>query len=58
MNERLGIIYSVSLEEGENIQKLDMKSGWFIDRLKLTTNKGRAFGHFGGDGGETRKTQR
>jgi len=52
------IKHTVSLEEGENIQKLDMKSGWFIDRLKLTTNKGRAFGHFGGDGGETRKTQR
>lgn len=50
--------YSVDLEEGENIQKFDICSGWLIDRVTISTNKGRTFGPFGGEGGEARRTQR
>jgi hypothetical protein len=27
---------------------IGLRSGWFIDNIKLTTNKGRVFGPFGG----------
>jgi len=48
-------VFSVSLCEGEHIQKLDICSGWFIENIKMTTNLGKAFGPWGGEGGEERK---
>ena len=48
-------VFSVSLCEGEHIQKLDICSGWFIENIKMTTNLGKVFGPWGGEGGEERK---
>ena len=50
--------YTVSLCEGEHIQKLDICSGWFIEKLKLSSNLGKVFGPWGGEGGEERKPHR
>ena len=50
--------YTVSLCEGEHIQKLDICSGWFIEKLKLSSNLGKVFGLWGGEGVEERKAHR
>lgn len=50
--------YSVDLSENENIQKVDLRAGWFIDRIQMVSNTGKIYGPFGGEGGESKKTQR
>ena len=47
--------FTVALGENENIQKLEVCSGWFIEKIKLVTNLGHVFGPWGGDGGEERR---
>jgi len=46
------------LGDNENFQRLDLRSGWYIEQLKFTTNTGRVFGPWGGDGGEERRPHR
>ena len=51
-------LYTVSLTEGEHIQRLDLCTGWFIEKLKLTSNTGKVFGPWGCEGGEEKKPHR
>jgi len=51
-------LFTVSLSEGEHIQRLDLCVGWFIEKLKLTSNKGKVFGPWGCEGGEEKKPHR
>jgi len=47
---------TAELGDGEHFQKLELKSGWFIEALKLVSNGGKVFGPWGGgEGGEERK---
>jgi len=46
------------LGEGEHFQKLELRSAWWVDNVKLTTNKGKVFGPWGGEGGEERRPHR
>ena len=46
---------TAELGDGEHFQKLELRSGWFIEALKLTSNGGKVFGPWGGEGGEERK---
>jgi len=46
------------LGEGEHFQKLELRSAWWVDNIKLTTNKGKVFGPWGGEGGEEKKPHR
>lgn len=39
------------LEQGERIVKVDVSSGWMIDRFIFYTNKGKVLGPYGGPGG-------
>ena len=48
----------MSLSEGEHIQKLDLCTGWFIEKIKLTSNTGKVFGPWGCEGGEEKKPHR
>jgi len=50
--------YSAELGEGENFQKLELRSGWFIENIKLGTNLGKVHGPWGGELGEERKPHR
>ena len=51
-------LFTVSLSEGEHIQRLDLCIGWFIEKLKLTSNKGKVFGPWGCEGGEQKNPHR
>ena len=44
-------LFTVSLSEGEHIQRLDLCTGGFIEKLGFTTNKGKVFGPWGCEGG-------
>lgn len=46
------------LGENEHFQRLELRSGWYIEQLKLTTNTGKVFGPWGGDGGEEKRPHR
>ena len=46
------------LGDGEHFQKLDIRSGWFIESVRLLSNTGKIYGRFGGEGGEERKTHK
>ena len=51
-------MYTVTLSDGEHIQKLDLCSGWFIEKIKMTTNLNQVFGPWGVEGSEERKPHR
>jgi hypothetical protein len=42
------------LDEGEVITKIDVQSGWCVDRLTFHTSKARTMGPYGGTGGGLR----
>eukprot|EP00092_Neocalanus_flemingeri_P022961 GFUD01024893.1.p1 GENE.GFUD01024893.1~~GFUD01024893.1.p1 ORF type:complete len:633 (+),score=228.00 GFUD01024893.1:113-1900(+) len=46
---------TAELGEGEHIQKLEIRSGWFIEGVKMTSNGGKVFGPWGGEGGDEKK---
>jgi hypothetical protein len=46
---------TAELGKGEHFQKLEVRSGWFIEAVKLTSNGGNLFGPWGGEGGEEKK---
>ena len=46
---------TAELGEGEHFQKLELRCGWFIEALKLTSSGGKVFGPWGGEGGEEKK---
>ena len=50
--------FTVTLGDKEHIQKLDICSGWFLEKIRMTSNLGRVFGPWGGEGGEERKPHR
>ncbi len=37
------------LEDDERIIRVDINSGWMIDKLTFYTNKGRVYGPYGGE---------
>lgn len=50
--------HTADLMEGEHFQRLDLRSSWYIDQLRLTTNTGKVFGPWGGTDGEERRPHR
>jgi len=46
---------TAELGEGEHFEKLELKCGWFIEGVKMSTSGGKVFGPWGGDGGEEKK---
>jgi len=46
---------TAELSDGENFQRLELRCGWFIESLKLTSSTGKVFGPWGGEGGEEKK---
>ena len=37
------------------MEKLELRCGWFIEGVKMSTSGGKVFGPWGGDGGEEKK---
>ena len=48
-----GGVHSFLLNGGEYINKVEGKSGKYVDQIKFTSSTGRTFGPFGGGGGGT-----
>lgn len=46
-----GMESSFTLARGEFINRVDVRSGQFVDQLTFYTNKGNVYGPYGGDGG-------
>lgn len=46
------------LAEGEHFQRLDLRSGWWVDSVRLVSSGGKVFGPWGGQGGEERRPHR
>ena len=46
---------TAELGEGEHFEKLELRCGWFIEGVKMSTSGGKVFGPWGGDGGEEKK---
>jgi len=51
-------LQQVELGDGEHVQRVELRSGWFIENIKLVTNTGKVHGPWGGEGGEERKVHR
>ncbi|QAU33103.1 jacalin-like lectin [Janthinobacterium sp. 17J80-10] len=45
------LVADVTLREGEYIVRVDYRSGDRVDQLSFTTNRGKTYGPYGGDGG-------
>ena len=50
--------HELTLEKNERITGVGVGCGWLIDRLTFYTNRGRTFGPWGGDGGNTHPVEK